>query len=106
MADQGQGHGPAGHAHSRKPYFVVFGVLFVLTVLEVAVANPALGISRRNVGIALILMALTKAGFVGYYYMHLKQEMRALQLTVVLPFLLPALYAFVLIAEAVWRLLP
>ena len=104
MADNGHS---AEHAHgsSIKSYMVVFAVLAILTVVEVAVANPSLGIERKAVGIALVILALTKAGFVGYYFMHLKHEMKALKLTVVLPFLFPALYAFVLIAEAAWRLI-
>jgi caa(3)-type oxidase subunit IV len=101
MAD----HDPKAHAsHSRKPYMVVFALLAFFTALEVVVANPALGIGRKVVGFTLVLLALTKAGFVGYYYMHLKSEMRALKLTVVIPFFFPALYAVVLISEALWRL--
>ncbi len=94
---------PVHQSHSRKPYLIVFGLLFLFTALEVAVANPGLGIDRKLVGFTLVVLALTKAAFVGYYYMHLKQEMKALKLTVVLPFLFPALYAFVLISEAAWR---
>lgn len=102
MADHGHG---SQHGHvSRKAYMVVFGLLAVLTVLEVGVANPALGISKTSVGIALVFLALAKAGFVAYYFMHLKHEMKALKLTVVVPFLFPAVYAMVLIAEAAWRL--
>jgi hypothetical protein len=36
--------------------------------------------------------------------MHLIGERRALKLTVILPFLLPALFALVLMGDAVWRL--
>ncbi len=99
-------HAPAhGHAPtSRKTYMVVWLMLAVFTVLEILVALPSLGINRVLVGIALVALALTKASMVGYYYMHLKQEMRALKLTVVLPFLFPAVYAVILIAEAAWRL--
>lgn len=92
-------------ATSTRSYMVVFGVLTVLTVAEVAVAKVP-GMGRALLISALILMALAKAGLVLMTYMHLGHETRSLKLMVVLPFLLPALFAFVLIAEASWRLLP
>jgi caa(3)-type oxidase subunit IV len=89
----------------RKPYWIVFGALGVLTVLEILVANRSLGIPRGPVAVALISLALSKAALVGLFFMHLKHEKRALKLTVALPFFFPALYALVLIGEAGWRLI-
>lgn len=104
--DPGSGHDSHGHGHtSRKTYLVIFGLLFVLTVLEVAVAHPSLGVGKKALVSALILLALAKAGFVAYYFMHLRHELKGMKLTVVVPFLFPALYAVVLIAEAAWRML-
>ena len=102
MADHGQTASGQSHGHShvsRKAYLVVFVVLGVLTLLEVMVAGQSL-LSR----VSLIALALIKAAFVGYYYMHLGHERRALKMTVVIPFVFPALYACVLISEAAWRL--
>jgi cytochrome c oxidase subunit 4 len=93
----------AAHSHSRKQYWVIFVVLFVLTVLEVGVATPSMGVPRTPMVVALIGLALTKAALVGLFFMHLKTEMRALKLTVALPFVFPALYAVILIAEGAWR---
>jgi caa(3)-type oxidase subunit IV len=84
---------------------VVFGVLALLTVIEVLVALPSLGIDRRLVGVALVALAVSKAALVGLFYMHLNHEGKALKLTVALPFFFPALYALVLIGEAGWRLI-
>lgn len=96
----------AEHGHvNRKSYLIVFGVLGVLTALEILVATPSMGIPKRPMVVALILMALSKAALVGLYFMHLKQESQALKLTVALPFLFPAIYAVVLIGEAGWRLI-
>ena len=98
---------PAAHAHehapNRREYWVIFAVLFVLTVLEVGVAQMP-GISHTLMTIALISLALTKAACVGLFYMHLKHETKILKATVALPFAAPAVYALVLIAEAAWRL--
>jgi caa(3)-type oxidase subunit IV len=91
------------HAPNRKEYMYVFLALFVLTVLEVAVAQVP-GISRTLVGLALVSLAVTKAATVGLYYMHLKHETRVLKLTVAIPMATPAVYALVLISEGAWRL--
>lgn len=89
----------------RRTYWIVFGSLAVLTVLEILVALPSMGVPRAPKVIALVAMALSKAALVGLFFMHLKHEMRALKLTVALPFLFPAIYAVVLIGEAGWRLI-
>jgi cytochrome c oxidase subunit IV len=89
----------------RKPYWIVFVILAVLTAIEVVVALPSLGIDRRLVGVTLVLLALSKAALVGIFYMHLQHEFKGLKLTVAVPFFFPALYALVLITDAGWRLI-
>jgi caa(3)-type oxidase subunit IV len=92
------------HAPSKKKtYLFVFLALTVLTLLEVAVTLPSLGVPHTPMALSLVGMALTKAAMVGWFFMHLNHEMKALKLTVALPFFFPALYAVVLIAEAAWR---
>jgi len=92
-------------AHSRKAYLNVFVVLVALTIAEVGVVYVP-GISRGLLVSALVLMAIAKAGLVLFFFMHLASETRALKLTVLVPFALPAVYALVLIGEAAWRILP
>ncbi len=89
----------------RKTYWIVFGTLTILTVLEILVATPSMGIPKVPMTVALISMALSKAALVGLFFMHLKDEARALKLTVALPFVFPAIYALILIGEAGWRLI-
>lgn len=89
---------------SSRNYIAVFLLLTVLTLAEVGVVHVP-GIGRALLISALVLMALAKAGLVLMSYMHLGHETRALKLTVLLPFALPALYALGLIAEASWRFL-
>jgi cytochrome c oxidase subunit 4 len=105
-------HGHAGHdaahdgAHGHKPdireYFVIFAVLFVLTVIEVGVTKVP-GIARGLMILALMLLAVSKAAIVALFYMHLKHETKVLKLTVALPVAAPAVYALVLMSEAAWR---
>jgi caa(3)-type oxidase subunit IV len=89
-------------APSHAPYFVTFAALAVLTVAEIGVVYVP-GIARALLIVALVLLALAKAGLVLLVFMHLGREERGLKLGVLAPFLLPALYAVVLIAEAMWR---
>ncbi len=66
---QGHAHAAAAHApgaaHGHQPnikeYLIIFAVLTVLTVLEVALAQIP-GISKKLLAIALVGLALTKAG--------------------------------------------
>jgi caa(3)-type oxidase subunit IV len=110
-AHAGHAHAAAAHApgaaHGHKPnikeYMIIFAVLTALTILEVVIAQVP-GISKKLLAIALVGLAVTKAGIVGLYYMHLKSETRVLKLTVALPLAAPTIYAVVLMAEAAWRL--
>ena len=81
----------------------VFAALTLLTVLEVGIVYIP-GISKFALGSSLVLLAVGKAWTVGWFFMHLNHETRHLKLTVAIPFLFPVVYAFVLIADAAWRL--
>jgi cytochrome c oxidase subunit 4 len=61
-----------GETHKPPPYFLVWVVLFVLTVLEVFYAFAP--ISKVVIAVGLIVMALWKALLVALYYMHLRWE--------------------------------
>jgi cytochrome c oxidase subunit IV len=90
---------------ARRRYLQVFGLLTLLTLLELGVVYVP-GIGQGLLVLALVLMALAKAGLVLSQFMHLSTETRGLQLTVLVPFLIPAALAMVLIAEAAWRASP
>src|ERR1019366_9348365 len=85
----------AAHAHPshRARYLKVFGALVALTGLELGVVYA--GLSRATVIVALIGLALVKAGAVAMYFMHLGDERRTLRLMVGLPLLVPPFYACV-----------
>jgi cytochrome c oxidase subunit IV len=93
---------PAAETHDHAAYYKAFGALTVLTVAEIGVIYVP-GIGRAALIAALILLALAKAGLVLLVFMHLGRELRGLKLGVLLPFLLPALFAATLIADAIWR---
>ena len=89
---------------NRKQYWQIFAALFVLTILEVTVAQLP-GISKGLAITALVGLALTKAVLVGLFYMHLIHEHRVLKLTVGIPLCAPGIYALVLVGEAGWRMI-
>jgi caa(3)-type oxidase subunit IV len=93
----------ASHVN-RKEYWTIFGVLFVLTILEVGVVY--LGVSKTLLMIALSGLALVKASCVGLFFMHLKHETPILRRSIAIPMSIPAFYALILIAEGMWRRLP
>ena len=68
------------HHVPKSTYFMVFGLLMVLTVITVAVAFVDLG--RLNVVVALVV-ALVKATMVVLFFMHVKYSSRLTQLVVV-----------------------
>jgi caa(3)-type oxidase subunit IV len=86
-----------GPLKMRREYFMVLIVLSVLTVAEIGVAS--LKMDRRVMAVLLIGMALTKAAFVGLYYMHLKHEKRGLLWMAAIPLPLAGLYAAVLMLD-------
>ncbi len=83
---------------------VVFVVLGILVLFELGIVKMP-GIARGPAMVALIALAISKALLIGFFFMHLRSETRALKLTVLAPFLVPALYALVLVGDAAWRLL-
>ncbi len=82
----------------KKLYFKVFFALFVITILEVAATFlPGHKIIRD---IIICVFACTKAGAVGYYYMHLSHETKWLRIVAVMPMII-LLYVVVLIPDTI-----
>jgi caa(3)-type oxidase subunit IV len=88
---------------SRKGYLNVFLALVLLTAAELGLVHVP-GIAHNGLVAGLVLLAVAKAALVLLFFMHLAGETRALKLTVILPFLLPAIYAVALVGDAIWRL--
>ena len=89
----------SSNSHPKREYLVVFAVLFALTVLEIWAATKFTGTLKW---MTLVVLACTKAGSVGWWYMHLKQEKRWLVFIAMFP-VIAAGYAIVLMREVVAR---
>lgn len=95
-------HGGA-HAHAEHPpvpYFAIAAVLFVMTVITIAVSFVNLG-KAGNVILALAVASF-KASLVMLFFMHLKYEKKILVLIALTPFVLAAILAFALFPDIVF----
>jgi caa(3)-type oxidase subunit IV len=74
------------HAHAEPNYMAIFWWLLALTIIEVGVVYAHL--PKLTMVIALVLLAITKAFLVAWYFMHLRSEKTALIMMVGIPLLL------------------
>lgn len=82
MADHNLTADKERHVESHAPYMKVFWALLVFTILEYLYARfLPLGFAPLVAG--LMVMAITKAFLVGWYFMHLKFEGRWIYLMLV-----------------------
>ncbi len=107
-AAEGASHPPAaGAASGRRPrreVWTVFASLVVLTAVELGVIRMP-GVGRAPMIVALLGLAVSKAALIALFFMHLREETRALRVTVLGPLAAPAVYALALMADSAWRLL-
>lgn len=98
-------HSADAHHHKpdRKGYWKIFVWLAVLTAVEVGVGYLDKMLGKNILVTVLVCFALAKAGIVAFYYMHLNHETKWMRWTVAIPLAFPALYAFILIAEGIYR---
>jgi cytochrome c oxidase subunit 4 len=85
--------------HEDPNYLAVFGWLFALTVVEVAVIY--LPIPRLMIAATLVILASVKAALVAIYFMHLKFEKVVIWWIAVIPAILCVFLILMLIPELV-----
>ena len=85
--------------HKHPPYILIWVVLLVLTLAEVAMSLYMTNVSRVWLGVGLILMAVWKAVLVAMYYMHLKYEPARLWILAVSPLPLAVILVLAVISE-------
>jgi hypothetical protein len=90
-----------GHHLTAVQTWVVLAVLVALTALEVGVAMSH-G-SRGLVTGGLFVLAIAQAAYFALVAMGLGGETRTMKQLVAIPLAIAALYALVLVADAVWR---
>ena len=75
----------AEQEHSHPPYILIWVVLLVLTLAEVAMSLYMTNVSKVVLAVGLILMAVWKAVLVAMYYMHLRYEPTRLWILAISP---------------------
>ena len=90
--------------HKHPNYIMIWVILLVLTVLEVAVAYSPRYLSEVDgiiiITIVLLIgMALVKAGLVAAYFMHLKFEQRNFVMIVSFPLVLACVLVILLLPD-------
>lgn len=103
----GDGHEePHGHTeampHHAVPYYLIFGVLVVLTGITVAVAFLDIHSEIAKVLLALTIASI-KASAVALFFMHLKFEGKLIYLILIVPLLLCILLVVALIPDIVYH---
>jgi cytochrome c oxidase subunit 4 len=93
-------HGTAAAPHGAKKtnYYLIWLILFILTVAEVGVAFLS-HIPKNILIIVLLLMAVWKALLVAMYYMHLRFEPRKLWLIAAAPLPLAVILVVIVLSE-------
>jgi cytochrome c oxidase subunit 4 len=98
MAEHDRDRSDERHAHalSRKPYFLTFGFLIVMTFITVLVARVNLG--PLNDVVALTI-AVLKGTAVVLFFMHVRHSSKLTKLTVVSGFLWLAFMIFITLSD-------
>ena len=89
----------AEQEHSHPPYMLIWVVLLVLTLAEVAMSLYMTNVSKVVLAVGLILMAAWKAALVAMYYMHLRYEPARLWILAISPLPLAVILVLAVITE-------
>jgi cytochrome c oxidase subunit IV len=103
--DHNQEIHPGDHHHepgpkARKQIWLVFWIMFGITVLEFVAAFAMPRSGARN--ILFIVMTLVKAFYIVGYFMHLKHEVRNLILTIMVPLIFIVWLIVALLVESAY----
>ena len=89
----------AEQEHAHPPYILIWVVLLVLTLAEVAMSLYMTNVSKVVLAVGLILMAVWKAVLVAMYYMHLRYEPARLWILAISPLPLAVILVLAVITE-------
>lgn len=87
-------------SHAHPNYMAVFAILFIMTVIEVAVAFTPL--PKVTIVLALVCLAVIKASLVALYYMHLKFEGRLIYAVALVPIFMAVLLTLTLLNDTAY----
>ena len=83
--------------HKKPNYAAIFWALFILTVLEITIAN--MPFEKIPVIFILVFLAIIKASLVALFYMHLKFEKLIIYAIVLFPLFLAVILTVMVLAD-------
>ncbi len=83
------------HPSHAREFWIVFVLLVVFTAVEVAITFTAL--NRSLINVVLVVLMIAKFALVAAFYMHLKYDARLYTYIFVLPILMIAAFAYILL---------
>lgn len=89
------------HRKQHPNYLAIWAYLFVLTIVEVAVAFTS-HLPRNLLLLALVFLAVWKAALVALFFMHLRFEGKSLRIMAVAPIPLAFILVLAVITEFRW----
>jgi len=89
------------HRKQHPNYLAIWAYLFVLTIVEVAVAFLS-HLPRNVLLLALVFLAVWKAALVALYFMHLRFEGNRLRILAAAPLPLAFILVLAVITEFRW----
>jgi cytochrome c oxidase subunit 4 len=89
------------HRKQHPNYLAIWAYLFVLTIVEVAVAFLS-HLPRNLLLLALVFLAVWKASLVALYFMHLRFEGTRLRIMAAAPLPLAFILVLAVITEFRW----
>ena len=90
-----------GYPDHTKTYLKIFGVLAVLTAIEVGITM--IGMPKTPMIILLLSLALVKAGLVATYFMHLKYGAAFLKVIAYAPLVVATFLIFIVSMEWIFQ---
>ena len=84
-------------AHKSPNYAAIFWALFILTIIEIIVAN--LHFVKPLIVVTLVFLAIIKASLVALFYMHLKFEKYIIYLIVLFPLFLAVILTVMVLCD-------
>lgn len=82
--------------HAHPPYWIIFVILVVLTVIEVAFAD----LDWRLIAVGtMVAVAIAKIYYIAQYFMHLKFDSKILTLIAAVPLVFGSVMAIALLMD-------
>ena len=88
--------------HKQPNYAGVFWSLFILTILEITIANAHF--AKPLIVVTLVFLAVIKASLVALFYMHLKFEKWIIYFIATFPLFLAVILTVMVLSDKVPRI--